>query len=81
MVWSYLIFVIFLTPAPFSAQKCDTKNAQIAGKKLILRQNSVNRNTTEFYGDGGGSGGASWWCHHHHSFTTRVVMVVKITVI
>ena len=56
MVWSYLIFVIFLTPAPFSAQKCDTKNAQIAGKKLILRQNSVNRNTTEFYGDGGGGG-------------------------
>ena len=31
----------FLTPAPFPAQKFDTKNAQIA-TQLILRQNSVN---------------------------------------
>ena len=30
------------------------KTRKSRGKKLILRQNSVNRNTTEFDGDGGG---------------------------
>ena len=46
-------YLSFLTPAPFPAQKFDTKNAYIA-TQLFLRQNSENRDTADFDGCGGG---------------------------